>query len=238
MLNEVRHGKVSQQSMQLLTLLERPLAVVKDGVGATQLYDIPMCPLPSPLTYSFCLRASAATANNKALSRLKSPTVHYAALDKKSVHYDNQADLSAFLDKEVQPEKTLSLKVGATVMMVRNLTPTLVNGTPGVVLGFVDQDHPRATDPTSTAPLPEPSVRSIDFSLQSDPNEWVYPIIKFKTSQGYEEVCVTEENFHVENAFGQATATRRQLPLLLAWAMTVHKSQGQSEDFEGDIVDH
>lgn len=68
------------------------------------------------------------------------------------------------------------------------------------------------------------------------PTENLLPVVNFKTASGFAVILVRREEFKVDP--GRAGAfqsqnnelVRSQLPLLLAWAMSIHKAQGQSID--------
>ena len=67
----------------------------------------------------------------------------------------------------------------------------------------------------------------VDFDRESG-----YPVVQMKTGR---MVCVEPGMWSVDGDSGAPLATLRQLPLRLAWAMTVHKSQGMSLD--GAFID-
>jgi len=57
-----------------------------------------------------------------------------------------------------------------------------------------------------------------------------FPIIKFVNEKGYtREVEIEPMEWSIEDG-GRKVATIKQIPLRLAWAMTIHKSQGMSLD--------
>jgi len=118
----------------------------------------------------------------------------------KSEYYHMQAsgvpNLVKFLKKNCLAPEVLEIKIGATVMFLRNnFNKKYVNGTMGQVIGF-------------------------------DPDNG-YPIIK--TVRGH-QIIASPEKWAVEEG-GEELAQVSQVPLRLAWAITVHKSQGMSLDF-------
>lgn len=104
----------------------------------------------------------------------------------------------------LSPE-TLSLKIGARVMFTKNdLEWRFVNGTTGVVTGFSKETGLPAA---ATAQVGAPIVKTADGNeIRAEPMEW-------SLQDG-----------------GRALARIIQTPLRLAWAITVHKSQGMSLD--------
>lgn len=101
----------------------------------------------------------------------------------------------------LSPEK-LFLKIGARVMFTKNdpVTHRYANGTLGQIVGFLDSADSTAKDG--------------------------YPIVK--TSSG-KIITAEPDEWRIEDG-GRTLARITQVPLRLAWAMTVHKSQGMSLD--------
>lgn len=104
------------------------------------------------------------------------------------------------LNKCMMAPQVLHLKHGAQVMLISNLSVEegLVNGSRGVVHSFSDAGNP--------------IVRFTDTDEQKREND---------------EVEIMPYTFQVKSG-GSEIASRTQIPLVLAWALTIHKSQGMS----------
>lgn len=112
------------------------------------------------------------------------------------------------LKKSVRAPDVLSLKVGAKVMFVKN-NPNLAvsNGTMGEVIDFtslIDDESPLGSSAVGT-----------------------YPVVRLNNGR---QVIAEPEEWMMENNEGEVLASYTQVPLCLAWAITVHKSQGMTLD--------
>eukprot|EP00736_Rhodelphis_marinus_P011443 Rmarinus@m.23237 len=112
------------------------------------------------------------------------------------------------LIKNCQAVARLELKVGAQVMFLKNKPDSgIVNGSRGVVVSF---DLP-------------PKANTVQG--QADPMV-MYPIVQFRSGERH---LVSPETWEVESG-GKVVASRVQVPLKLAWALSIHKSQGMTLD--------
>jgi ATP-dependent DNA helicase PIF1 len=171
-LAQIRSGAIPEASLRsLLARCSAPLDL-DDGIRPTQL---------------FTHRADVDAINQRELADLPGDAVVFNALDT-----GNSDALAA----ACPAPRTLRLKLGAQVMLNRNISARqgLVNGARGVVERFTPGGM---------------------------------PVVRFAASDA--AITISRERWTVRVG-GQEAASRAQVPLALAWAVTVHKSQGLTLD--------
>jgi ATP-dependent DNA helicase PIF1 len=100
-------------------------------------------------------------------------------------------------------EDRLEVAIGAQVMyLVNNNDLQLVNGSRGVIIDFITR--------------------------HSEKGEEIIPIVKFLN---IEKPVMIEYETWVHEDKGGKSVTKKQIPLMLAWALTVHKTQGCTLDY-------
>lgn len=120
-----------------------------------------------------------------------------------------------FSEKDYPTPAKLELKTGTRVMtLINHRTPSgvleFVNGDVGEILGFVKQANVDAVR------IKLDNGKTVTIS----PNEW----------KNYQYVLTTDPKTGKEKVTQKEIGTFIQLPLKLAYAMTIHKSQGMSVD--------
>ncbi|QHS75226.1 DNA helicase PIF1 [Saccharomyces paradoxus] len=285
MLNRMRLGNIDDETEREFKKLSRPLP--DDEIIPAELYST---------------RMEVERANNSRLSKLPG-----------QVHVFNAIDGGALEDEELKERllqnflapKELHLKVGAQVMMVKNLDATLVNGSLGKVIEFMDPEtyfcYEALTNDPSMPPekletwaenpskikaamereqsdgeesvvasrkssvkegfaksdMDEP-VSPLDSSVfdfmkrvktddevvlenikrkeqlmqaihQNSAGKRRLPLVRFKASDmSTRMVLVEPEDWAIEDENEKPLVSRVQLPLMLAWSLSIHKSQGQT----------
>lgn len=170
----MRIGKVSQESSSILSTLSRSI-------------DIPGAKKPTSL---FPLRSEVDTVNKRELNSLDGEEVHYKAMD-----WTEEPRLQKKLDDSIMAPKNITLRIGAQVMLIKNLrTLGLFNGSIGTVKHL------------------EADAITVEFDLAKE----------LKTA------ILSREVFELEKPSRGIYASRSQFPLILAYAMSIHKSQGQT----------
>lgn len=170
-LNNIRLGRVTPDIVQRLSLTS------KQKIEAAGILPTTLC----------SQNMDADIINQNKLKALSGVAKTFTAQDNNSA-YTKQLD-----DRTPVPGK-LVLKIGAQVMLLKNITVSggLVNGARGIVIKF----------------------------------EKDLPVIRFRNNREY---VIKPEKWMLKTVSG-ATLTRLQIPLKLAWAFSIHKSQGLTLD--------
>ncbi|XP_030518540.2 ATP-dependent DNA helicase PIF1-like [Rhodamnia argentea] len=138
--------------------------------------------------------------NNYKIEELAAEGYVFSAADSGSDPWKRQ------LKRGMAPDEIFLCK-GARVMLIKNKNTSrgLVNGAVGTVVGFVK---------------PEDMVVS-DLCC-----EGILPMVKFDSGR---TVVIEPETWYVVDG-DSVVAQRKQIPLILAWALSIHKCQGMSLD--------
>lgn len=220
----------------------------------------------------FPLRNQVQRWNNSELSLIMSPTHRYYSLDLPAMNSTEQlldSNTKTAMNSISRLESVLDLRVGAQVMLLRNLSLELglVNGTVGHVEGFeavyelpidndikIEHSHPVIQELVKhesyeISKVELPRVRFPISKLNEDvkfnslymariegnfvsmlvlpTTEYIrVPDSESKLSLGLDESETDDENVNVKSE----CPSRSQIPLSLAWAYSIHKSQGKTLD--------
>lgn len=221
MLNEMRYGKLSRESIAAFNALSRPLSN-DDGIEATELFP---------------RREDVERANTQRLRALNTDSWSYEATDGGVANIDQrQKLLSSFMAPHM-----IEIRKDAQVMLIKNTSDTLVNGSMGKVIGFCHQSEFRISTANQWIPpgedddleaVPEDKKEQLRDILKAKINPLAkpYPVVRFSVpGGGFQDSFVQPESWKTELPNGEVQASRSQIPLILAWAMSIHKAQGQSE---------
>ncbi|XP_043591407.1 ATP-dependent DNA helicase PIF1 isoform X4 [Bombus pyrosoma] len=170
-LNNIRIGRVTDDTAEKLKATAKQ-KIESNGILATRL----------------CSHVNEAEEINQfQLDELKDESKTYMAQDSDSA-------MTATLNQQLAVPDKLVLKIGAQVMLLKNINVTngLVNGARGVVIKFVEN----------------------------------IPVVQFKSGVQYHAKL---EKWNLKTSTG-SIVHRIQVPLKLAWAFSIHKSQGLTLD--------
>lgn len=136
---------------------------------------------------------------------------------------------------------SIKLKKGAMVMLIKNIDDTLVNGSVGKVIAFMDEKtfdyyHEDEDEFQAVENLEMDSEemtasrKKLKALLNTDGNtgrKW--PLVRFTIADGTSrDLLCQRESWKIELPSGEVQASRAQIPLILAWALSIHKAQGQT----------
>ncbi|KAH3661762.1 hypothetical protein OGAPHI_005940 [Ogataea philodendri] len=274
MLNEVRNGNVSFATTKKFRALSRPLAS-KEGVTPAQLFPT---------------RREVDSANSTMLRQLPGAEIVFRAFD--SGYLEDEEQKERLLANFLAPER-IALKKNAQVMLIKNMDETLVNGSLGKVVDFIDPDtyaHYRTLEsgefdidevqrksesnkamsednqedknlienyndmdndldedvfsflkemkPREGEEFPASVTENIERKTQllnrlyRNSKDRRMPLVRFIQADGTtREVLIEPEHFSMEDEFDKPIVARTQIPLILAWSLSIHKSQGQTLPF-------
>lgn len=158
--------------------------------------------------------------NETRLEKLSGQLMSFAAADGGQQPYLSQ------IQKNCTAPDTLKLKVGAQVMLLKNIDAAsgLVNGARGIVQGF-EQGHGKPGLLGKLEREQEPGL----------PIVAMHTVSTSANGGGIVTRTIQREEWTVEVS-GKVVAQRQQIPLRLAWAISIHKSQGMTIDaLEADL---
>lgn len=218
MLNELRLGKISDDTIQTFKSLERPINFT-DGVEATEL---------------FSTRQEVDNANAARMRHIQGESMIFTAHDTGSAEKQFRDKL---LSSCMAPAK-IELKVNSQVMLIKNMDDTLVNGSLGRVVGFMNEktwdvmnehgDHGEyELDQEEEDMKKKIRTKAKEGANGDTGRRW--PLVQFVMPDGTSrQLLVPPESWKIELPNGEVQAERSQIPLILAWALSIHKAQGQT----------
>ncbi|KAF9168742.1 hypothetical protein DFQ26_000009 [Actinomortierella ambigua] len=164
MLTEMRHGQLSEETCQIFRTLRRVPSYADDGIRPTELY---------------ALRRQVEAANHRYLAELPGSLYIYEPQD--------SGPMASLMNKHSIAPSVLQLKKDAQVMLIKNLSSTLVNGSMGIVVGF---------------------QRDVTYADNGALVESHFPIVRFPREDM--DYVVRPEEWKMEMPNGQVIASRIQ----------------------------
>ncbi len=205
-LNDIRFGSLSIQNEKILR--ECYNRKFDSSITPTRLYS---------------RKKDVKNQNENKLRELPGRESTYNAKD--SYPHGKRVEFEDALNKNCIALPVLRLKVSAVVILLRNLDVEggLVNGSVGIVKDFISE-------------LVELSEKEKKEIVTKNPKaaELRYRTLKFILVHFYgcnRDVKIGVEEWEIMGAGGMCIAKRVQYPLDLAWAISIHKSQGMTIDF-------
>lgn len=176
--------------------------------------------------------------NSKELAAINTPTKSWDCLDYYVPRFEgSEKDSKPWLeenplDQHRLPTK-LNLKVGAKVVLLSNLDPKngLVNGSQGEVIGFMKHNGMECDPSIEYTESAVAEVRRENKKKGWNIDTRSAPVVRFANGVKRPIPAIDVTSRYGKNKFYQYLATRVQIPLALAWALTIHKSQGMTLNY-------
>lgn len=166
------------------------------------------CPEGYVATELFATRNEVEFAYKKKLQELEGDEVVFDANDNTTLSPSAAEQLSS----SFMAVPRLVLKKGCQVLCIKNFDDQIVNGTVGKVIGFKSK-------------LEYLQEIGLDAPVAGNRK---YPFVEFVTPLGLCQRLIEPEEWQIDDEKGNPKMTRVQLPLLVLYSLTIHKSQGQS----------
>ncbi|TYJ55509.1 hypothetical protein B9479_003781 [Cryptococcus floricola] len=222
-LDDVRYANLSKATINLLTMIDRPPKTAPSA-SSTE-------PALAPVLTS--TREEADRENTSRLNKLPGKVMVYDAVDTINRPWD------ASIFRGVLAPKRLVVKTGAQVMLVKKIGDDLVNGTMGRILGF---DYPQTFRAVAGQWVRDEEDGSIEDEkerkkeansrrmkkekLDTEGEAQRYPVVRivYGAKEGTVDVLVKPDRIEMEDTKGGL----KGVPLMLSWAMSIHKAQGMT----------
>jgi len=217
MLNEMRLGRISDRTVKNFQALSRPIEA-EDGLEVTELFPT---------------RNEVENSNQRRLKALPGKSYRYDAIDSGSA---DPATRDRLLVNMMAPP-TIELKKNAQVMLIKNIDEQLVNGSLGTVKAFMTEASFEircggdlgSDDDSDMKKRVRAFTNALSGNADARGDNREYPLVEFHLVDGSRRsILCCPEDWKVELPTGETQASRKQLPLILAWALSIHKAQGQT----------
>lgn len=189
----------------------------------------------------FPTRAEVDNANGVRMSRLSGEVMVFNAQDSGSIQDVQMRDR---LLANCMAPPVIHLKKGAQVMLIKNMEDNLVNGSLGKIVAFMDEatfdyyrnnedeftgDNKDCDDGDDANAQNRKKLRALAHKEGGISTSRKWPLVCFTQPDGTERHLLCQpETWKIELPNGEIQAQRSQVPLILAWALSIHKAQGQT----------